>query len=170
MSENDYDRADPDMGKGHPLLQDRWDRLNRRLRDRYGWKMQVIEVYRPELRQQWLYAQGRTVGQVKLHGINFAFARRGLIVTNAWSAKLSAHGCTQGVIPAAAALDVVPLGPDGKAWTGDDPWDPFVIALAAEGPGFGLVHFHGKNKQVTDRPHLQLWPEWSDVTHRLERV
>lgn len=174
MTENDFSRADPDLTKGHPLLQERWARLELRLRSHYGWRMVVIEVYRPELRQQWLFGQGRTVGQLKPHGISYAFSRPRLpIVTNAWSAQVSAHGCTRKagglVVPASAALDVDPVGDDGKPWTADDPWDPFVVALAAEGPSFGLVHFKSRGK-VTDRPHLQLWPEWHDLTHTLEMV
>lgn len=168
---DDFSRADPDLEKAHPLLRERWRWFVVRL-EKLGFKMQVIEVYRPELRQQWLYGQGRTVGQLQIHGISFAFARPKLkIITNAWSARVSAHGTTRTengmVLPAAAALDVVPVGLDNRAWTADDPWDPFVVALAAEGPAFGLVHFHNRHKEVTDRPHLQLWPEWSDVTHQL---
>lgn len=168
----DFTQADPDLDKGHPLLVERWGWLEKRLRDKYSFKMQVIEVYRPELRQQWLYGQGRTVGQLQPHGISFAFARPRLkIVTNAWSARVSAHGTTRKdgglVLAAAAALDVVPVGLDRVPWTDDDPWDAFVIALAVEGPTFGLVHFHSRRKEVTDRPHLQLYPEWSDVTHLL---
>lgn len=172
---DDYTVADPDLGKAHPLLADRWGWLERRLKDRYGWTMLVIEVYRPELRQQWLYGQGRTVGQLQVYGISFAFAHPKMpIVTNAWSARVSAHGTTRTengmVLPAAAGIDVVPVGMDRLPWTADDPWDPFVVALAAEGPAFGLVHFHNRRKQVTDRPHLQLYPEWNDRTHLLEGV
>jgi len=169
-----FDRADPDLAKGHPLLQERWPRLERILLAKYGWKVVVIEVYRPELRQMWLYGQGRTAAELAQKGIRRAgFARPQLKrVTNAWSARVSAHGVTirgpAGTwVPAAAALDVVPVGADDRPWTVDDPWDPFVVAIAAEGPTIGLVHFHGRNKGVTDRPHLQLWPEWSDSDHRL---
>ena len=168
------DRADPDLSKGHPLLQERWTVLNGILLRKYGWTMLVIEVYRPELRQQWLYGQGRTVEQLRAKGImRPAFARPKMKrVTNAWSARVSAHGCMirgpAGTwIPAAAGLDVVPVGEDKRPWTKDDPWDPFVVAITTEGLSVGLVHFHSHGKGVTDRPHLQLWPEWSDVTHRL---
>lgn len=172
MRSEDYRQADPDLALGHPLLQARWEVLNGILLHKYGWRMLVIEVYRPELRQQWLYGAGRTVPELMAKGIVTRFSRPTLKrVTGAWSAKVSAHGVTiRGPggtwIPAAAALDVDPVGEDGKPWTADDPWDPFVVALAAEGPAVGLVHFHSRGT-VTDRPHLQLWPEWSDQDHRL---
>lgn len=154
-------------------MQVRWCNLHHLLQEKYGFVMQVIEVYRPDLRQQWLYGSGRSVAQLLDKGINTAFARPNLPrITMAWSARLSAHGATQAdgtgqMMPSAAALDVVPLGVDGRPWTYDDPWDAFVVAMAAEGPTHGLVHFHAHGKGVTDRPHLQLWPEWSDQTHRL---
>lgn len=167
----DYRVADPDLSKGHPLLQERWPLLKARL-ERDGFRMIEIEVYRPELRQQWLYGAGRTVGQLQAKGISFAFARpKADRVTNAWSATVSAHGVVVrgpgGVwIPAAAALDVDPVGEDGRPWTADDPWDAWLAALAGYGPSVGLVHFKSQGK-VSDRPHLQLFPEWSDQDHRL---
>jgi hypothetical protein len=98
------------------------------------------------------------------------FARPGAIVTNAWSAKTSAHGWTEtrkGVtVPAAAALDVVPVGKDGKPWTADDDWDGFLRAMTAEGYAIGLVHFHKPGEPPSDKPHLQL-KEWSDASHQL---
>lgn len=176
LSENDHTRADPDLTKGHPLLQERWAGLVLVLEKKYGWRMRVVEVYRPELRQQWLFGSGRTVAQLADRGIVPQFARPNLPrVTNAWSAQVSAHGATVRIggsqaIPAAAALDVSPVGEDGKAFTRDDPWDAFVAAMAAEGPMVGLVHFHSAGKAVHDKPHLQLWPEWSDSHHRLLNV
>lgn len=173
-SDFDYTVADPDLDKAHPLLYERWAQVEQLLQVQYGWRMQVIEVYRPQLRQQWLYGSGRTVAQLDQHGISPLFAQPdGPRVTSAWSARTSAHGCTrldadQGqVVPASAALDVCPVGPDGRPWTRDDPWDEFVATMAGEGPVLGLVHFHAPGKQVWDRPHLQLWPEWSDREHRL---
>lgn len=168
----DFSRADTDPGKAHPLLIDRWCWLKQRLRDGYGIQLLVIEIYRAELRQQWLYGNGRTVPQLQRYGISPAFSQPHLpIVTNAWSAKVSAHGCTRldgaTVVPASAALDVVPVGDDGRPWTADDRWDEFMAALTVEGVKLGLVHFLSRNKQVTDRPHLQLYPEWSDATHTL---
>lgn len=169
----DFHEADPDLDKGHPLLQVRWASLQHLLVEKYGFNMRVIEVYRADLRQQWLYGSGRSIAQLMDHGINTAFARPNLPrITMAWSARLSAHGVTQPdgagqMMPAAAALDVAPVGVDGRPWTQDDPWDAFTVAMVVEGPSHGLVHFHGRNKQVTDRPHLQLYPEWSDSLHRL---
>ena len=145
------DRPDRDLSKGHPLLQDRWPTLLRLLTGQ-GFMMMVNEVYRPEERQQWLYAQGRTAEQCVAKGIRADWARPGKIVTNAWSAATSAHGYTLMGEPAAAALDVVPVGPDSKPWSADDPWDAFVGLLSRIGPQVGLVHFthHGVVTDVQD--------------------
>lgn len=169
---DDFSKADVDHAKGHPLLIERWTWLQKRLREKHGLVVLEVEIYRPELRQQWLYGSGRTVPQLQQHGISSAFAQPHLkIVTGAWSARVSAHGCTRLkdglVVPAAAAIDVCPVGDDGKKWTADDRWDAFLAALVIEGADIGLVHFHNAKKQITDRPHLQLYPEWSDATHTL---
>lgn len=159
---------DRDLKKGHPLLQERWPLLEAFLRDEHGMNTRVNEVYRPELRQMWLYGAGRTQRQLMDLGIPNGLARpTEPRVTNARSARLSAHGWTIGTTPASAAIDVVPLGLDGRPWTKDDPWDEFVRLLAVHGPQVGLVHFHSPGKGVWDRPHLQL-VEWSDRTHRVE--
>jgi hypothetical protein len=166
VTDLDVTRPDRDLAKGHPLLQARWPVLLERLVAE-GFPMMVNEVYRPELRQQWLYGAGRSAFQLAGQGISAAFARPAEPrVTNAWSAKLSAHGWTIANVPAAAALDVVPVGADGKPWSRDDPWDAFVALLARIGPSHGLVHFHSPGKGVWDRPHLQL-VEWSDRDHRV---
>jgi hypothetical protein len=166
VTDLDMSRPDRDLTKGHPLLKERWPVLLARL-TADGFPMMVNEVYRPELRQQWLYGAGRTVRQMMDRGLSTAFARpTEPRVTNAWSAHLSAHGWTEQNQPAAAALDVVPVGADGKPWSRDDPWDAFVALLARIGPEYGLVHFHSPGKGVWDRPHLQL-AEWSDSDHRV---
>lgn len=154
------DRPDRDMGKANLLVQRRWPRLKHLLAAE-GIATDVNEVYRAELRQQWLWAQGRTVEQCQAKGIDLRFARPGSIVTNAWSAKKSAHGWTEGGVPSSCALDVVPIGGDGKPWTADDRWDDFVSLVAVLGAQVGLVHFHAPGKAVTDRPHVQL-SEWRD--------
>lgn len=166
MMDLDVTQPDRELGKGHPLVRSRWPVLLAHLVAE-GFPMVVNEVYRPELRQQWLYGSGRTTRQMMDRGLSVTFARPfEPRVTNAWSARLSAHGWTEGNQPAAAALDVVPLGGDGRPWTRDDPWDAFVALLARIGPEHGLVHFHSPGKGVWDRPHLQL-VEWSDRDHRL---
>jgi hypothetical protein len=166
-----YDLPDRNPARWHPLVRARWPALRERLAaDGFG--MFVNEGYRPELRQQWLWAQGRTAAECGTKGINPRFARPGPIVTNAWSARLSAHGVIMldpatgnTVIPASAALDVVPVGDDGKPWSHDDPWDAWLAKLAEYGSGIGLVHFTSRGK-ISDMPHLQLI-EWSDREHRL---
>jgi len=157
-------RADPDLSKGHILLQRRWPRLDERLRNA-GIVCQIIEVYRPDARQQWLYGQGRTPDQLEARGIDPRYARPGDIVTNAWSALTSAHGWTEAGVPAAAALDIDPVGIDGRPWTPDDPWDEFVSEVARCAAQSGLVHFKSQGI-VKDRPHLQA-VEWSDRLHRM---
>src|SRR4029077_5725142 len=117
-------------------------------------------------RQQWLYGQGRSPVELELKAIDPRFARPGKIVTNAWSAKTSAHGWTEGGVPMSCALDVAPTGEDGRPWTADDPWDEFVSLVARLGAQVGLVHFHAVGKAVWDRPHLQL-AEWDDRAHTL---
>jgi hypothetical protein len=126
----------------------------------------VWEVYRSDERQAWLYGQGRTALDLEAVGLDPALARPGERVTNAWSAKLSAHGWTEAGLPAAAAFDLMPLGPDGQAWTADDPWDEFVRVVAEQAEKVGLRHFAKPGKPPWDRPHVQL-SEWSDMEHRL---
>lgn len=160
-------RADPDLSKGHGLLKLRWPKLDARLR-KAGLECQVIEVYRPDARQQWLFGQGRTGEQLEARGIDPRFARPGAIVTDAWSALTSAHGWTEGGNPAAAAMDIDPVGLDGRPWTADDQWDPMVSLVASCAALSGLVHFMTRGK-VTDRPHLQL-VEWSDRLHTMTGI
>jgi hypothetical protein len=165
----DYRRPNRDPSQWHPLVRLRWPPLLDRL-ERDGFQMFVNEGYRPELRQQWLWAQGRSAPECSNKGIPPAFARPGLIVTNASSARLSAHGVTEKndldeTMPAAAALDVVPVGTDGKPWTADDPWDAWLATLAVYGAEVGLIHFTSRGK-ITDTPHLQL-VEWCDRCHLL---
>lgn len=156
---------DRDFSKAHPLLRQRWGRLGGLLFARVG-KVMVWEVYRSDARQAWLYGQGRTSEQLQAVGLDPLLARPGAIVTNAWNARLSAHGWEEAGQPAAAALDLTPLGADDQPWTADDPWEPFVQVVAEEGEKVGLQHFHKPGKAPSDKPHLQL-VEWSDPQHRL---
>lgn len=161
-----YTQADRDLMNGHPLLRDRWEWLNEYLRSQ-GHSMLVVEVFRSNERQGWLYGAGRTPEAMKLKRLPPYWARpEEPRVTNAWSSSTSAHGLMIDGRPAAAALDVVPVGRDGKPFTADDPWDEFVATIAKVGPRYGLVHFHAPGKAVWDRPHLQLI-EWSDRHRRL---
>lgn len=161
----------------HPLLVQRWWQLFPMLTHLLNCNVIVNEGYRPDLRQQWLYGQGRTAAQLKVKGIDPSFARPGLIVTNAWSAKTSPHGLTLPIVgtgewpdgrPAACALDIIVLGQDGKPWTKDDPWDEFIKLTTDDGPltNYGLVHFKGPRNIVTDGPHLQMI-EYDNHTHNL---
>lgn len=157
-----YEFPNRDMSKAHPLLQSRWPILRDHLQLTFGWVFRVSEVYRPNLRQQWLYGAGRESDKLLAHGINPLFARPGeRIVTNAYNNRTSAHGWMENGKPAAAGIDVVPLGPDGKPYTRDDPWDEFVRACAEFEGESGLRHFHSPGKAVWDKPHLQL-VEWQD--------
>lgn len=168
---------DADLVRAHPLLRARWERLQPELARRLSCSVIAWECARSDERQGWLWGQGRSADAVLARGLPPAWARPGAIITNAWSARLSAHGfrLNRGTadtplwVPASCGLDVVVLGADGRPWSADDPWDQFV-ALTQDGgalSGFGLIHFHAPGKQVWDKPHLQP-PEWSDVTHTLE--
>jgi hypothetical protein len=164
----DVTHPDRDLGKGHPLLQQRWPILKAVMSEKYGWEIQLIEVYRPELRQMWLYGAGRTSRQLLDAGIPISLSRPyEPRVTNAKSSRLSAHGWLQGTTPAAAAADVCPVGKDGRAFTRDDPFDDFVVAVAREASVTGLIHFHSASKGVWDRPHVQLdiWCDRHHVVH-----
>lgn len=169
----DYDPARPcrDLSTGHELLRQRWAVLEALLAGR-GYVMFVNEVGRYHVRQQWLYGAGRTEDACRRHGVPARFARpQDPVVTNAWSCATSAHGWSARQPDgtwrlASAALDVVPLGTDGKPWTKDDPWDGFLAAMKSDGYDLGLVHFHAPGKPPWDKPHLQL-REWSDVSHSL---
>jgi len=160
---------DRDWGKAHPLLRPRYEKLNKALLEGHGIALWVGEIFRSDERQQWLYAQGRTAADCLAKGIRPEWARPGPVVTNAWSARTSAHGHTSNGNPSACAIDVVPLGADGRPWTKDDDWDKFVQLTTDGGSvGFdcGLVHFHRPGVAVWDKPHLQL-VEWFDSIHDL---
>ena len=165
------DRPCRDLRTAHSLVVERWERLLPLL-EAAGFKMLVNEVYRPEERQQWLFAQGRTPDECKRYGVPVKYARAGAKVTNSWSAKNSAHGWTQNVgggkvAAAACAIDVVPLGADGKPWSKDDPWDAwYTFVSQPDIKAIGLVHFTKPGKKPWDMPHLQL-REWSDKLKRL---
>lgn len=159
---------DRDLTKAHPLLRERWAQLGGRLYQRSG-KVMIWECYRSDDRQAWLYGQGRTPGELAAKGLLPTLAQPDKPrVTNAWSAKLSAHGWTlDDDTPASCALDLVPLGPDDQPWSKDDPWDEFIAVVAEFAPLTGLKHFAKPGKKPWDGPHVQLWPEWSDALHRL---
>lgn len=167
----DLGRPLRDLRLAHALVQARWANLELVLIGA-GYPTFVNEVWRPDARQQWLWAQGRTADQCRRYGVPAKFAREGDVVTNSWSAANSAHGWTQSVgvgtvAPAACAIDVVPLGADGKPWTKDDPWDAWLAFVdRPEVKALGLVHFAKPGKKPWDVPHLQL-AEWSDKTKRL---
>jgi len=167
----DLSRPDRDMGKLHPVIRQRWFALLPDLEAMLGCHVLMNEGYRSDERQGWLYGAGRTREALDKLGINPDWARpEELKVTNAWSARLSAHGWTVNGAPASAALDVVPLGADGKPWTADDPWGKFVMLTTDTGvlaAKHGLVHFHSPGKMVWDKPHIQA-VEWSDMRHQLE--
>jgi hypothetical protein len=180
-----YRVPDADWYKAHPLL---FEALPPALAAcaNEGVFFKEEEFYRPEIRQQWLYGQGRKASDCAAKGVPQDFARNGPIVTNAWSATTSAHGfricsvdkthyvnglalcpvCQQPTTPAACAVDLVPLGPDGKAWTPDDPWNVFIGKLEPIFNAHGLRHFHAPGKQVWDKPHVQL-VQWDDAAHLL---
>lgn len=159
-------RAVRDLSLTHPLIQQRWPMLCVLLESR-GLKMFVVETYRYHERQRWLFGAGRTAEQLKRYGVPTKYARPAeRIVTNSWSALNSAHGWTRHddtgkLVPAAAALDVVPVGADNKPFTTDDEWQRFLHLVEVDGASLGLVHFHKPGKPPWDKPHLQL-TEWSD--------
>lgn len=158
-------QADRDPAHLHPVLRRRWQITQDVLSREFGLPTLMTEGFRSNARQAWLWAQGRTAEACQAKGIDPTWARPGGILTNAWSSKVSAHGWVFNGEPMAAAVDVVPLGTDGKPYTNDDPWDHFLAVCTREAGRFGLVHFtsHGV---ITDRPHLQL-AEWSDADHTL---
>ena len=167
----DLSQPDRDMGKVHPVVRQRWFALLPDLEQMLGCHVLMNEGYRSDERQGWLYGAGRTRDVLDKLGVNPDWARpTELRVTNAWTARLSAHGWMVNGVPASAALDVVPLGADGKPWTTDDPWGKFVMLTTDTGilaAKHGLVHFHAAGKMVWDRPHIQA-VEWSDARHQLE--
>lgn len=162
---------DRDLLKLHPLTRSRWAALKPDLERILGCTMLLTEGYRSDERQQWLFGAGRDANVLEAHRINRGWARpTEPRVTNASSAETSAHGwLNEAGQPASAAIDVVPLGADGKPWSLDDPWADFVQLTTDRGllaVQHGLVHFHGAGKQVWDKPHLQL-DSWDDATHTL---
>lgn len=164
----DVTRPNVDPALWHTLTVQRWTVLQPLLEMRLGCTVRANEGYRYDARQQYLFGQGRTAAQLTAKGLDPALARPGPIVTNAWSAKTSAHGYMLDGKPASCALDIVVLGADGTPWTKDDPWDQFVALTTDHGAlaSIGLVHFHRVGVAVWDRPHLQN-VEYSDALHTL---
>jgi hypothetical protein len=165
------DRPLRDIRLAHPLVQQRWAVLEVKCMEA-GFAMFLNEVWRSDTRQQWLWAQGRTSQECMRQGIPSKFARPGDVVTNSTRASNSAHGwmVSGGVgrlIPAACAIDVVPVGRDGKPWTKDDAWNTWYEFISQpEIKALGLVHFSKPGKKPWDMPHLQL-REWSDKIKKL---
>lgn len=160
-----------DRATGHPDLVTRLADLESRMKAK---KMPYLEIefFRYSARQGWLYGSGRGKAQMHAKGISEAYARPDEpIVTNAWSAENSAHGWVRQVedalwVPAAAAVDIVPVGPDDKPWTKDDPIAEFVAMVAECSAAVGLRHFRNAGGHVTDCDHIQL-VEWRDDLHDL---
>jgi hypothetical protein len=166
----DVTRADPDLAKGHSLLQQRlppWEQAAAGA----GFRVQRLEVYRPDARQAWLYGQGRTPEALQAVGLDPALARPGQIVTNAWSAKTSAHGYTiqPNETPAAAGADYGVLDSAGKLWAADADWPGFMVWCLANEQQYAIRHFGPPLHPVTDQPHVQL-VEYNDHTHQLDRL
>lgn len=162
----DPSKPNRDMKLAHPLLANRWIALQAELAVA-DLPILLWECFRYDARQAWLYGQGRKAPVLKKVGVDPSYARAGPIVTNAWSAALSAHGWRlNNGAPASCAIDIVPLGPDGRPWTQDDPWDQLVEVVAKLSAKVGLRHFSKPGKPPWDKPHLQL-VEWSDSLHRL---
>jgi len=171
------EKANVDPALWHPLVVQSWAQLAPVLEEQLGVKVAVFEGYRPDARQRWLYGQGRSAVQLAKVGLDPSLSQPSLpIVTNAWSAKTSAHGyvlpmCTADWpdgVPASLALDIMIFDAAGKQWANDAPWDQFVALTEDNGAltQYGLVHFHSAGKAVWDRPHLQR-VEWSDAVHNL---
>lgn len=169
----DVTRPVKDPATGHPETQRRWTALKAWLLT-HGFSdgMLDVEWYRYEARQQWLFGASRTGDAIVRYGCPRSYARPDdPWRTNAYSASTSAHGNvrrdpTSGLfVPASAALDCVPLGPDGKPFTGDDPWPEFIDAVREA--NLGLRHFVDAQGRVKDQDHLQL-DEWSDAKHALQ--
>lgn len=160
----DFMKPNTDLALAHPLLRIRWQTLAKELAAA-GLRTIIVECFRSDERQAWLYGQGRTPAELEAVGVDPLFARAGDRVTNAYSAALSAHGWRDDWgQPASCALDLVPVGKDGKPWTADDPWGAFVEAVANSKSG--LRHFSKQGKPPWDKPHVQL-REWNDAQHRL---
>ena len=157
---------DRDLMKAHPVMRDRWAILAGHLLAE-GLKTMVWEVYRSDARQAFLFGYGRTAEELRAVGLDPALANPAEAkVTNAWTAKLSAHGWTRfDGSPAALAFDLVPLGADQKPWTKDDPWEEFVKVVARLATKSQLRHFTKPGKPPWDKPHVQA-VEWSDALHR----
>lgn len=168
----DVTRAWRDPASAHPLLPPRLADLESRMVAR---KMPylLLEFFRYDARQGWLYGGGRSSAQLTIKGISEAYARPDApIVTDAWSAATSAHGWTRqndaGIwVPAAAAVDLIPVGRDGKPFTADDPLAEFIALVAECSAAVGLRHFRRASGQIWDKDHVEM-VEYSNATHQLE--
>lgn len=146
---SDVATLDADLTKGHSLLRVRLPQLLVAL-EKQGVRLKILEVFRTDERQKWLYAQGRT--------------RPGVIITNASSALTSPHGHMENCSPASCAVDLLPNEPN--PWQDAVFWSNWIGPLEKVINQYGLRHFHAPGKAVWDQPHLQLI-EWSDSESRL---
>lgn len=118
----------------------------------------IVETYRPQIRQNYLYCQGRTVAECVTKGINKAFAEaycnpKAIKVT--WTLN-SVHKSRK-------AIDVVPQRiVDGKwkaIWNVNDPQTKIIIKIMQK---YG---FEAGAKWTTtpDSPHYQVKGTFSNV-------
>lgn len=113
----------------------------------------VVETFRTEERQMWLYGQGRTAAQLKKKGVPAEYAHKGTIVTQTLN-SIHKTGC---------AVDIVPVR-NGKAiWDSKDKDTKKIIDVMTK---YGFEA--GANwKSFPDSPHFQIkleHPEYSSIS------
>lgn len=137
-------KADRDLGKAHPLLRARVEKLLAFM-ELIGHPVFITECWRSRDRQAWLYAQGRT--------------RPGDIVTNA-PPGASKHEYMKDNGPCALACD---LAFDCAGQTTVKPWDdahPWGVLIMAAEELFQLQSLakwgEKKRRFAGDRPHVEI--------------
>jgi peptidoglycan LD-endopeptidase CwlK len=118
----------------------------------------VVETYRPQERQNFLYCQGRTIAEATAKGINQAFAAA---YCNPQAGKVT--WTLNSVHKGRKAVDVVPQRPvNGKMtaiWNTNDPQTQIIIQTMQK---YGFEA--GANWTTTpDSPHFQVDSDFTNV-------
>lgn len=113
----------------------------------------VVETYRTQERQYWLYGQGRNALQLIKKKVPIKYAHKGPIVTQTIN-SIHTTGC---------AVDVIPMRNNKAIWDANDKDTKQIVAIM-ESYGFEA----GANwKNFKDSPHFQIklpTPKYNSVS------
>lgn len=113
----------------------------------------IVETYRSQERQYWLYGQGRTAAELYKKHVPIKYAHKGQIVTQV----------TSSIHQLRCAVDVVPMRDSKAIWNANDK-DTKTLVWTMVQYGFEA----GANwKNFKDSPHFQIklpYPEYNSIS------